>query len=140
MRLRVVCGFGETIATFWPTSVFTRVDLPALGRPTIATKPDLNAIGCNDCTRMDVREEAGEQHAGRKSRLCRLRRGWGNRDDRASANAQHFALVSFDDFEAKTVGLDDFAGPRNVASQTIQQTRDCRRGRMLHTRIELHAE
>src|ERR1700722_6341809 len=44
MRLRVVCGLGETMATFWPTRVLTSVDLPALGRPTIATKPDLNAM------------------------------------------------------------------------------------------------
>src|SRR5579884_4534405 len=43
MRLRVVCGLGETMATFRPTSVFTRVDLPAFGRPTIAMNPDLNA-------------------------------------------------------------------------------------------------
>jgi len=40
MRLRVVWGLGETMATFWPTRVLTSVDLPALGRPTIATKPD----------------------------------------------------------------------------------------------------
>jgi hypothetical protein len=28
----VVCALAETIATFWPTSALTRVDLPALGR------------------------------------------------------------------------------------------------------------
>jgi hypothetical protein len=44
MRLRVVWGLGETMATFWPTSVLTSVDLPALGRPTIATKPDLKGM------------------------------------------------------------------------------------------------
>src|SRR5271156_2321435 len=44
MRLRVVCGLGETMATFWPTRVLTSVDLPALGRPTIATKPDLKGM------------------------------------------------------------------------------------------------
>src|SRR5208282_1137145 len=44
MRLRVVCGLGDTIATLRPTSVFTSVDLPAFGRPTIATNPDLKAM------------------------------------------------------------------------------------------------
>ena len=39
MRLRVVCGLSETIASFWPTSRLRSVDLPALGRPTSATKP-----------------------------------------------------------------------------------------------------
>jgi hypothetical protein len=28
-----------TIATFWPTSALTRVDLPALGAPITATNP-----------------------------------------------------------------------------------------------------
>ena len=38
-RARVVCAFGLTIATFWPTSALTSVDLPALGAPITATKP-----------------------------------------------------------------------------------------------------
>jgi hypothetical protein len=36
---RVVCGWLEVIATFWPTRAFVRVDLPALGRPTKQAKP-----------------------------------------------------------------------------------------------------
>src|SRR5271170_1922610 len=44
MRLRVVCGLGETMATLRPTSLLTSVDLPALGRPTMATNPDLNGM------------------------------------------------------------------------------------------------
>src|SRR5215470_9238879 len=39
MRFRVVCGLEVTMATFCPTSRFTRVDFPAFGRPTIATNP-----------------------------------------------------------------------------------------------------
>ena len=31
MRLRVVWGLSETMATFWPTRRFTRVDLPTFG-------------------------------------------------------------------------------------------------------------
>jgi GTP-binding protein Era len=34
MRLRVVCGFGVTIASFSPTSRFSSVLLPAFGRPS----------------------------------------------------------------------------------------------------------
>ena len=44
MRLRVVCGLSETMATFWPTIWFTRVDLPTFGRPTTATNPGLHRL------------------------------------------------------------------------------------------------
>src|ERR1043166_6269557 len=47
MRLRVVCGTGVTIETFSPTSALTNVLLPAFGRPTTATNPDL--IGTIHC-------------------------------------------------------------------------------------------
>jgi hypothetical protein len=36
---RVVCGFEEVMATFWPTMALVRVDFPALGRPTRQAKP-----------------------------------------------------------------------------------------------------
>jgi hypothetical protein len=39
MRVRVVCGRGETIAIFAPRTRFSSVDLPTLGRPTMATNP-----------------------------------------------------------------------------------------------------
>src|SRR5260370_23743110 len=39
MRFRVVCGLDVTIAIFCPTRLFSSVDFPALGRPTMATKP-----------------------------------------------------------------------------------------------------
>src|SRR5260370_18555939 len=39
MRFRVVCGLDVTIAIFCPTRLFRSVDFPALGRPTMATKP-----------------------------------------------------------------------------------------------------
>ena len=38
-RVRVVCALGLTIATFCPTNALTRVDLPALGAPIMATWP-----------------------------------------------------------------------------------------------------
>ena len=37
---RVVCGLSEVIAIFSPTMALSRVDLPALGRPTKQAKPD----------------------------------------------------------------------------------------------------
>jgi len=37
---RVVCGLSEVIATFSPTIAFSRVDLPALGRPTKQANPE----------------------------------------------------------------------------------------------------
>ncbi len=44
-RWRVVCALREVMLIFWPTSALTRVDLPTLGRPTMATVPQRNAAG-----------------------------------------------------------------------------------------------
>ncbi len=44
IRFRVVWGRDVTIATFCPTSRFTNVDFPALGRPSTATKPERNDL------------------------------------------------------------------------------------------------
>lgn len=41
-RVRVVCGFGLTIASLLPTKALSKVDLPTFGRPTSATKPQRN--------------------------------------------------------------------------------------------------
>src|SRR5580700_6247832 len=41
MAARVVCGFSETMESLLPTSRLSSVDLPAFGRPTIDTNPDL---------------------------------------------------------------------------------------------------
>src|SRR5215472_6991266 len=38
-KARVVCAFGVTIATLWPTSALTRVDLPTLVAPIRAANP-----------------------------------------------------------------------------------------------------
>ena len=38
MRVRVVCGLSDTMATFRPTMALSREDFPTLGRPTMATK------------------------------------------------------------------------------------------------------
>src|SRR5712671_1240361 len=39
MRERVVCGLGETMASFWPSSRLSSVLFPTFGRPTMAAKP-----------------------------------------------------------------------------------------------------
>src|SRR5215469_8066086 len=44
MEVRVVCGLSATIATFCPITAFSRVDLPAFGRPTSDTNPERNLL------------------------------------------------------------------------------------------------
>src|SRR5215470_17625743 len=44
MRVLVVCGLSETMASLWPTMRLRRVDLPAFGRPRNETNPDLPLI------------------------------------------------------------------------------------------------
>ena len=41
MRVRVVWGFEVTMASFSPIRALSRLDLPTLGLPTMATKRDL---------------------------------------------------------------------------------------------------
>src|SRR5579871_4100228 len=45
MRLRVVCGLGEMMASFSPTSALSSVDFPAFGRPRMQTKPERKGMG-----------------------------------------------------------------------------------------------
>src|SRR6266568_5510412 len=49
MRVRVVCGRGETMATFSPRTRLRSVDFPTLGRPTMATKPALTGLPSTPC-------------------------------------------------------------------------------------------
>ena len=44
MLVRVVCGLCVTMASFCPSRAFNSVDLPALGRPIIETKPERKGI------------------------------------------------------------------------------------------------
>jgi len=41
IRVRVVCGFAETAATFSPRKAFNRELLPTFGRPTMAINAPL---------------------------------------------------------------------------------------------------
>src|SRR5947209_20381396 len=79
MRLVVVCGRGETIATLRPTSWFTSVDLPTFGRPRIATKPERNSMAGIILLRQEqerIGNEAEAAHCtlGRRATLPELRR------------------------------------------------------------------
>ena len=56
------------------------------------------------------------------------------------AHAEDFALVGFDYFEAKAIGVYYFAGAGDVAGYAIQETGDGGGSGMLHIGIELHAE
>src|SRR5574340_1032022 len=44
MAVRVVWGLSATMATLVPTSAFSSVDLPVLGRPSMETNPDWNLL------------------------------------------------------------------------------------------------
>src|SRR5215472_14529828 len=66
MEVRVVWGLSATIATFWPTKALSRVDLPALGRPMMDTKPERigllmsNGLGLDDADLFDAEVIRGE--------------------------------------------------------------------------------
>ncbi len=45
MRWRVVCDLREVMDTFCPTSAFISVDLPTLGLPTMAIRPQRCSSG-----------------------------------------------------------------------------------------------
>ena len=62
MRLRVVWGLSETMATFWPTSRLTRVDLPTLGRPITVTNPARNGTTTGSLTRGSRPGPVGSGH------------------------------------------------------------------------------
>src|SRR5215469_1268941 len=127
MRLRVVCGFGEMIASFSPTSALSRVDLPALGLPRMQTKPDRNGMRavnaelgscqrrCDGfsvaCARIRS-EKHGDAHVSwlvahrsYQFKLPRLHRGHTYALDLAVGGLQHF--------EAQAVFFDRFAFARN---------------------------
>src|SRR3954470_21356984 len=58
MRVLVVCGLSETIASFVPTRRFSSVDLPAFGRPMNETKPVFMTCPCSDRPRLFVRRRS----------------------------------------------------------------------------------
>src|SRR5271165_1877266 len=92
MRLRVVCGLRVTMASFSPTSAFSSVDFPALGRPMMETNPERNAMSGLDLLRLE-----------------------------ADPDAAHTALSGFEDFEAQSVLVENFARLGNVSGEFAYQ-------------------
>src|SRR4051794_34560097 len=66
---RVVCTLRETMVTLEPTSALTSVDLPTLGAPISATKPQAVAAGaCSPCDSIVIAAAdtfARDHHRGR---------------------------------------------------------------------------
>src|SRR5258705_6666894 len=63
IRARVVCTLRETIVTLEPTSALTSVDLPTLGAPISATKPQRVAPGAAASGDSSVIVTAGDAFA-----------------------------------------------------------------------------
>src|SRR5437764_1153358 len=99
MRLRVVCGFRVTMASFSPTRAFSSVDLPALGRPMIETNPERKAISGPDLFRCG----------------CGLE---------SNTHAVYSAFGRLKDLELQSILLKNFAGSRNVPGEFAHQARD----------------
>src|SRR4051812_34239824 len=55
MRVLVVCGLSETIASLVPTRRFSSGDLPAFGCPMNETNPVFMTCPCSDRPRLFVR-------------------------------------------------------------------------------------
>src|SRR3974390_2672565 len=87
------------MASFSPTSAFSSVDLPAFGRPMMETNPERNAMS------------GGPNLPGLET----------------DAHAVHAALGRVQDFEAKSVLVENLAGFRNVPGEFTHQPGDgCR--------------
>src|SRR5258708_26676148 len=71
MRLRVVCGFGEMMASFSPTSAFSSVLLTALGRPRIQTNPEWKDMGLGYRSQVSgVRCQVSAKPVGGETGVC----------------------------------------------------------------------
>src|SRR5271157_3119901 len=96
MRLRVVCGLRVTMASFSPTSAFSNVDFPALGRPMMETNPERNAMS------------GGPDLPGLET----------------DPHTVHTALGGFEYFEAQSVLVEDFTGLGDVSGEFAHQPGD----------------
>src|SRR6202162_903192 len=70
INARVVCTLRETIVTLEPTSALTSVDLPTLGAPISATKPQRVATGAASAGGSSIIAAAGDAFA-RNHHGCR---------------------------------------------------------------------
>src|SRR5579872_54090 len=98
MRLRVVWGLGEMIASFSPTRAFSRVDFPAFGRPRMQTKPERKGI------LVLYQFQLPGLH-------------------QADAHTLHFAIGRFKDLKTQAVLVNGLAFLGNMSRQFADQTR-----------------
>ena len=98
MEVRVVCGLLATMAILAPISAFSSVDLPALGRPRMETKPEFMV----------------------QARTCARARSLGT----PHAHLGHAQLVAGQDIDVDAVALDGFAGLRHAAEPFGDQSAD----------------
>src|SRR5215467_13722623 len=154
MRLRVVCGFDVTIATFCPTSRFSSVDFPALGRPTIATNPALYAglpfFSALTRTSFLLSFRYGTAEPG-DFPGCLRRPGCGARSQTRLAGVhggagqllhfhpQDLSLVRFEHFKAVPLQVKFVARGRHLPAYVAEQPRDGRHG-LVRVFAEVHAE
>src|SRR5207253_6425939 len=121
MAARVVWGRSETMATFWPTSRLSSVDLPTLGRPTSVTNPErkltVAEAAAPPTAGAGARAREGDRTwrsgKGRRvrdfARLLRFFLGFGLRasnDDRHDPTALHAFGTELEVLEAHALGFD----------------------------------
>src|SRR5581483_11521786 len=94
MRVRVVCGLSDTIASLVPTSRLSSVDFPAFGRPTSETKPAFIAL--------------------HRARLQLVLVADHRRRDPADADAVDPAPFGIEDLRTEAVELERFAHRRHA--------------------------
>src|SRR5262245_31208331 len=101
MRVRVVCGFVETAAICSPTNALRRVDLPALGRPASATKPDFPGLLISRITLAFsiCKQPHRILFRSRFREVCRP----------ADSDTRDAAFVRFNHFEQQSAKFDGFA-------------------------------
>ncbi len=132
MRLRVVCATGDTMATLCPTSAFSNVDLPAFGRPTMATNPDLKLMRRDDSSRVtasthedfrwDMQRAPLGAHAGHCHFSGRSRSGFfaGRRNQQPGPQPKDFSLVGVNNLKAHPSELHYLALNRHVTCDLVQ--------------------
>src|SRR5208282_2306680 len=138
MRLRVVCGFDVTMATFCPTKRFSSVDFPAFGRPTMATNParfffsspavsdSLSTILLSFADWLLTRQRSIARRRSRRGQMPR-------------AQPQHFTLVRLYHFKAEPLQIDYIPRRGHFSGNVAQQPRN-RRYRLVGLITEVHAQ
>ena len=115
-RWRVVCGRGVTMLSFCPTSAFSSVDLPTLGRPASATKPLRNSVFARSgSARAPARLRPARRAAGSSPRRRRAP-PWLDLAGDAKQLRVQLTLDAFDHGSAAAAGRATAAAPAAASS------------------------